>query len=68
MAEKCDYVIGIGTHSSTHAYANINTKTGVRTGCETFPVSGPGLGSAIAWVRRNMTDEIIVALESSRSY
>ncbi|QCY48201.1 hypothetical protein GcLGCM259_2494 [Glutamicibacter creatinolyticus] len=42
VAEKYDYVIGIDTHARTHTYAIIDTRTGGRTGCEAFPVSGPG--------------------------
>ncbi len=68
VAEKYDYVIGIDTHARTHTYAIIDTRTGGRTGCEAFPVSGPGLGRAIAWVRRNTTNEVIAAVEGSRSY
>lgn len=68
VAEKYDYVIGIDTHARTHTYAIIDTRTGGRTGCEAFPVSGPGLGRAIAWIRRNTTNEVIAAVEGSRSY
>ncbi len=65
MAEKYDYVIGIDTHARTHTYAIINTGTGARIGCEAFPVSGPGMGRAIAWIRRNTSNEIIVAVEAA---
>lgn len=68
VAEKYDYVIGIDTHARSHTYAIIGTRTGGRTGCEAFPVSGPGLGRAIAWIRRNTTNEVIAAVEGSRSY
>jgi len=68
VAEKYDYVIGIDTHARTHTYAIINTGTGARIGCEAFPVSGPGMGRAIAWIRRNTSNEIIVAVEGIRSY
>lgn len=68
VAEKYDYVIGVDTHARTHTYAIINTRTGARTGCEAFPVSGPGMGRAIAWIRRNTTNEIIAAVEGTKSY
>lgn len=44
VAEIYDYVVGIDAHT----WAINNTRTGTRTGCETFPVSGSVAGRAIA--------------------
>lgn len=68
VTEKYDYVIGIDTHSRTHTYAIIDTTTGARAGCETFPVTKPGMNRAIAWIRRNTTGETLAAIEGTNSY
>lgn len=68
VAEKYNYVIGIDTHSRTHTYAIINTITGARTGCESFPVTKPGMNRAIAWIHRNTTGDILAAIEGTNSY
>lgn len=68
VAENYDYVIGIDTHARTHTYAIINTRTGAREGCQTFPVTTPGMSRAIAWIRRNTRDAILAAIEGTRSY
>lgn len=67
-AEKYEYVIGIDTHARIHTYAIINTRTGARQGCQSFPVTIPGMNRAIAWIRRNTQDEILAAVEGTRSY
>lgn len=43
VAEHFDYVVGIDTHARTHTYAIVNTRTGARDGCQTFPVSAAGI-------------------------
>lgn len=68
VAEACDYVIGIDTHSRTHTYAIINTATGARTGCEAFPVKSNGINRAIAWIRRNSHGNTLAAVEETNSY
>ncbi|PRA00198.1 IS110 family transposase [Arthrobacter sp. MYb224] len=68
VAEKYDYVIGIDTHAQTHTYAIINTHTGAREHCQTFPVTTPGMNRAVAWIRRNIHGESIAAVEGTRSY
>lgn len=68
VAEKYDYVIGIDTHSRTHTYAIINTRTGSREACQTFPVSAPGMNRAIAWIQRKTHGQCIAAVEGTRSY
>lgn len=68
MAEQYDYVTGIDTHSRTHTYVVINTTTGAKIGCETFPVTKPGMNRAIAWIRRNTSGETLASLEGTNSY
>lgn len=68
VAEKYDYVIGIDTHARTHTYAIINTRTGAREHCQTFPVTTPGMNRAVAWLQRNIHGESIAAVEGTRSY
>jgi transposase len=68
VAEKYDYVIGIDTHARTHTYAIINTRTGSREACQTFPVSAPGMNRAVAWIQRNTEGRCIAAVEGTRSY
>lgn len=68
VAEKYDYVIGIDTHARTHTYAIINTRTGSREACQTFPVTAPGMNRAIAWIQRNTRGQCIAAVEGTRSY
>lgn len=68
VAEKYAFVIGVDTHARTHTYAIINTATGIRAGCEAFPVTAAGLSRAIAWIGRNTTGPILVAVEGTASY
>lgn len=68
VAEKYAFVIGVDTHARTHTYAIINTTTGIRAGCEAFPVTAAGLNRAIAWIGRNTTGPILVAVEGTASY
>lgn len=68
VAEKYDYVIGIDTHARTHTYAIINTRTGSREACQTFPVTAQGMNRAIAWIQRNTRGQCIAAVEGTRSY
>lgn len=68
VAEKYDYVIGTDTHTRTHTYAIINTRTGAREHCQTFPVTTPGKNRAVAWLQRNIHGESIAAVEGTRSY
>ncbi|HJF14794.1 MAG TPA: IS110 family transposase [Enteractinococcus helveticum] len=68
VAEYYDYVVGIDTHARTHTYAIVNTRTGARDGCQTFPVSAAGIHRAIAWIQRNTSGAILAAVEGTRSY
>lgn len=68
MADEFDFVIGIDTHARTHTYAIINTRTGARTACESFPVTDAGMHRAIAWIRRNTMHRVLAAVEGTRSY
>ena len=68
VAEKYAYVIGVDTHARTHTYAIINTTTGARAGCEAFPVTAAGMKRAFAWIGRNTTGPILVAVEGTSSY
>lgn len=68
VVEKYDYVIGIDTHARTHTYAIINTRTGSREACQTFPVSAPGMNGAVAWIQRNTEGRCIAAVEGTRSH
>jgi transposase len=68
VAEKYAHVIGVDTHARTHTYAIINTTTGARSGCEAFPVTTAGIKRAIAWIGRNTTGQILVAVEGTASY
>lgn len=52
VAEKYDYVIGIGRHARTHTYAIVNTRTGTRGDCQTFPSSPTGMNRALAWITK----------------
>lgn len=54
VAEQYDYVI--------------NTTTGAKIGCETIPVTKPGMNRAIAWIRRNTSGEILASIEGTNSY
>ncbi|WP_343320249.1 IS110 family transposase [Arthrobacter sp. TMP15] len=68
VAEKYAYVIGIDTHARTHTYAITNTRTGSCESWAAFPVTPAGIRRAIAWIRRNTTAEILIAVEGTRSY
>lgn len=68
VAEKCNYFIGIDTHSRTHTSAIVDTTTGARVGCEAFPVTKPGMNRAIAWICRNTTGDILASIEGTNSY
>ena len=50
VTEKYAYVIGSDTHTRTHTYAIINTRTGAGERCEAFPVSPAGMRRASAWI------------------
>jgi hypothetical protein len=68
VAEEYAHVIGVDTHARTHTYAIINTTTGARSGCEAFPVTAAGMKRAIAWISRNTTGQILVAVEGAASH
>lgn len=68
VAEHFDYVVGIDTHARTHTYAIVNTRTGARDGCQTFPVSAAGIHRAVAWIQRHTSGAILAAVEGTRSY
>ncbi|MCW4466564.1 IS110 family transposase [Glutamicibacter sp. MNS18] len=68
VAEKYDYVIGIDTHARTHTYAIVNTRTGTREDCQTFPTSSNGMNRALAWITKRTTGDLLAAVEGTRSY
>lgn len=68
VAEKYDYVIGIDTHARTHTYAIINTHTGTREACQSFPTSTAGMNRALAWITKRTTGTLLAAVEGTRSY
>ncbi len=68
VAEKYALVIGVDIHARTHTYAIINTATGIRAICGTFPVTAAGMNRAIAWIGRNTTGSVLVAVEGTASY
>src|SRR5699024_3991234 len=68
VAEHFDYMVGIDTHARTHTYAIVNTRTGARDGCQTFPVSAAGIHRAVAWIQRLTSGAILAAVEGTRSY
>ncbi|UUX60379.1 IS110 family transposase [Glutamicibacter halophytocola] len=68
VVEAYDFVIGIDTHARTHTYAIINTCTGARIGCETFPVTNNGMNRAVSWISRNTHDQTLAAVEGTNSY
>lgn len=67
VTEKYAYVIGIDTHTLTHAYTILNTRTGACERCEAFPVSPARIRRAIAWAGRNTAGEVLAAVEGTRS-
>lgn len=68
VAEKYAVVIGVDTHACTHTYAIIDTATGARAGCEAFPVTAAGMKRAMAWIDRNTTGPVLVAMGGTASY
>lgn len=68
VAEKYAYVVGVDTHARTHTYAIINTATGAHPGCEAFSVTAAGMKQAMAWIGRNSTGPVLVAMEGAASY
>jgi hypothetical protein len=68
VAEKYTYVVGVDTHARTHTYTIINTTTGARACCEAFPVTTAGMKRAVAWIGRNSTGPVLMAVEGTASY
>lgn len=68
VANDYDYVVGVDTHARTHTYTVVETRTGAVIDTASFPVSGPGLTRAIAWIRRRTSGIVLAAIEGTSSY
>jgi transposase len=75
VADAYAYVVGVDTHSATHHYAVIDTRTGGVVDHAEFPTHAKGLLRAAAWVARRTgeptggdLDQVLVSIEGTRSY
>lgn len=67
VSQHYDHVIGVDTHAKTHTLVVVN-KMGATLASGTFPTSRPGLERAYAWMLRNASGRVLVAMEGTGSY
>jgi transposase len=67
FAHQIDHVIGVDTHAKTHTLVVLDA-LGVKLKSDTFPTSPAGLSRARAWIDRNSSGRIAVAMEGTGSY
>lgn len=69
VADTYPYVIGVDTHSRTHTYAILNTRTSEVHGPNSFPTHPAGRARALAWIHRHTNGEpVLLAIEGASSY
>ena len=67
VPHRFDHVIGVDTHARTHTLVILD-RLGTKVTAGEFPTTGSGLGRAAAWIERNTSGRIAVAMEGTSSY
>ena len=68
VSHQFSHVIGVDTHAKTHTLVVLD-HLGARHGAaQAFPTTVPGLKRAHAWIARETTGPILVAMEGTGSY
>lgn len=68
VPQHFSHVIGVDTHAKTHTLVALNHLGGRHRPPQTFPTSPAGLKRAQAWIQRETTGEVLVAMEGTGSY
>jgi len=68
-ADAYTHVVGVDTHSRTHTYAVLDTRTGAVDATDTFPTTVAGMRRAIAWIgHRTSQASTLLVVECIGSY
>ncbi|MBB5642284.1 transposase [Cryobacterium roopkundense] len=68
VSQQFSYVIGVDTHAKTHTLVALDHLGGKHGTAQTFPTTPPGLKRAQAWIERETTGPVLVAMEGTGSY
>lgn len=68
VSHQFSHVIGVDTHAKTHTLVVLDHLGGRHRPAETFPTSPAGLKRAHAWIQRETTGPVLVAMEGTGSY
>ena len=70
VAHAYDFVVGVDTHASKHAFSIVESRTQTEVDCGEFPVTPAGFARSISWLRRrtNHSCWVLVSMEGVSSF